>query len=81
MYSSIGPSPFPEGGGGTAADERFGITEPTFRGGWGSPVSDPGSPQEGVSPTRARGGRGAVAFGGGKAALPKVCKCLVCFWY
>lgn len=76
MYSFIGPSPFPEGvGGGTAVDERFGITEPTPRGGWGSPVSDPGSPQEGGSPTRARGGRGSIAFGGGGgvAALPKVC--------
>lgn len=76
MYSFIGPSPLLEGTvGGTTADENFGITEPT-RGGWGSPVSDPGSPQEGVSPTRARGGRGSIAVGsggGGVVAPPKVC--------
>lgn len=70
---SVGLSPFPEGGGGAAADDRFGIMEPTSRGGYGSPVSDPGSPQEGVSPTRAKGARGSVAFGGGKPAHPKVC--------
>lgn len=76
VHSFIGPSPFPEGAGSsTVADENFGITEPVPRGGWGSPVSDPGSPQEGVSPTRTKGGRGSVAFGGGggATALPKVC--------
>ena len=80
MYSSVGPSPFPEGGGAAAAggEDQFGLTEQsTSRGGWVSPGSDAGSPQEGASPTRARGRKGSVAFGGGAggggmAALPKV---------
>lgn len=76
MFSFSGASPFQEGIG-TTADERFGIVEPTSRGGWGSPVSDPGSPQESVSPTRGRGGRSSVVFGGGgegggPTAPPKV---------
>lgn len=78
MFSFAGASPFQEGGA-SAGDDRFGIAEPTSRGGCGSPVSDPGSPQESVSPTRGKGGRSSVVFsgggggGGGAAAPPKVC--------
>ncbi|CAM9673455.1 unnamed protein product, partial [Ectocarpus fasciculatus] len=69
-------SPFPEGGGGsgTTTSEPLGITEPAPRGGWGSPVSDPGSPQEGFSPTRAKERRSAIAFGGGGAAMAALSK-------
>lgn len=80
MYSFVGTSPFPEGGG-TA--EHFGGADAISRG-WTSPVSEPGSP-EAVSPGRARprnssavgGDRGIVegvggGGGGGMLSFPRV---------
>lgn len=72
MDSFVGNSPFPEGG---TTDEHFGGTVTMARG-WGSPLSEPGSP-EGGSPSRARA-RGSATIGGSvgtinSTLLPKVC--------